>query len=516
MSRPLNASPPGCDRDRAGRPQLKPSSDPIDPSLLEMVRARSRSRRTLIQRRLEVGYQWHGGPVGRNDRYQRPPFVCLGLPSSDHPILQCFVSKLRRVQGLRIGDDKSQSYASDSKLLALDAPYVEDNSIVCGVLRIELDRVLTWAGVVAGCRTAGVPLPNIVVGHEDATGHVWHPHLLWLLHDSMPLQGARNRRFLGKYHRGLRGLTGALLDLGADPGGLMNSHRHKNAVSPLWSRRVLAEQPYDLDELARHVDTSVTMAELGQRALAIRGRSAARVVADHPDPEVSAGSNVGFRQLAMWARNDVVVARALGLSEEAFGLRVAAEACRTAYSRTGDSRRVETVLLLRAARVTRWTWRTYKVPVSRPKFSATAARLRIDEGRRHAAAGRSARTEATIIAAALRLAVDGQRPTQTAVLDAVVPTIRGERTVRRYWHAVEAALKAREDLISRAATPGTAISPSAAPNTARKVAGTRQVKQNLAAISYRFPGPSAGAHTQPIPAFLLRQIGRRPNIEAPP
>ena len=259
--------------------------------------SRAASLRWMIDRRMGVGFEWAGGPVAGDERYYRPGFCERGLRSEQHPVLRCFVSKVRRAPQLLVGDDKASVYVTDSKLLALDAVYVEDNKVCCGVLRIELDSVVTPDAIEAECRAKSVPLPNIIVGWRDADGFR-HPHLIWLLHDSLPLVGRPNRRFLILYQRVLCGLTKGLLSIGADPGGLFNSHRHKNPLSPLWDVTIMAEQPYDLGIIAQHVDTGVRKTALEAMAASIRSGAPLTTTADHPEPAVAAGSNRIFREVA--------------------------------------------------------------------------------------------------------------------------------------------------------------------------------------------------------------------------
>ena len=232
--------------ERREKNRKRPRKDAVvDPIVLAMAQARHASKQALVDLRLGRGFVWHGGTFAGSDVYRREPFQAFGLVSEQHPILQCFVTKLPRAKRLQVGDHKAACYTTDSKLLGLDAPYVHFNNRVCGALRIELDRVLPWSAIEDHCRAEGAPLPNIVVGWQDRHGDIHRPHLIWLLHSSVPLEGDLCARFRSLHRGVLRGLTKAFLGLGADPGGLMNCHRVKNALSPLWDRQVLAEAPYD-------------------------------------------------------------------------------------------------------------------------------------------------------------------------------------------------------------------------------------------------------------------------------
>jgi hypothetical protein len=406
----------------------------------DLRRARGQSKRDAVELRWKHGFIWHGGPVAKSKVYFRRSFCYKGLVSNEHPILKLFVSKVPKAARLHIGDHKAESYTSDSKLLALDAAYVEDNKKVCGVLRAEIDAILSWDEITLGCQAAGVPLPNVAVGWEDSEGRVYHPHLIWLLHDSVPLEGRNCARFDALYRGVLRGLTKALIPLGGDPGGLLNSHRHKNPLSPLWARRIYAEQPYELGFLRQHVDTKVSLEALQE--MSARTRTTAPVP-DHPDPLVAGGSNRFFAHLSSWARREVGPHRAAGGGEQEFAAMVALEAYRSMTALGGSGRGSERTALATAEKVSRWTWQVYKgrlpkrVTTSSVELAAAHA-----AGGRKAAAHRKAHSERTIVTTALQLAkTDGRPPTQASVLAAVTKLgVTSERTVRRHWQAVQAAL----------------------------------------------------------------------------
>ena len=398
--------------------------------------------RELVKDRLLHGFRWRGGPVADNIRDLRAAFHEPGLISDQHPILKLFVTKLRRARNLYIGDTKSERFTSDSKLLALDAAYVEDNRVMCGVLRIELGHVVSAAEVEDACQTAGVPHPNIIVGWKDRDGAYVHPHLIWLLHESLPLGDEAPKRFRSLYRGVLRGLTKALLPIGADPAGLLNSHRHKNPLSPLWDRKVLAEQPYQLRDLAKQVDITVRMATLNELAV-LRGAGSMKPrVPDHPNPTVAIASNWLFSELAGWARTAVVRHRAEGGDRPALATAVAAEADRLMSALSGDLRRKNRRALATVASAANWTWTKFRAPTPRKRLSPEEIAQRESDGARQTAAKRRAKTKAIIIAAATMLqAKSGQTPTQVAVLAAVQAAgIKTEKTVRSYWPDVLAAL----------------------------------------------------------------------------
>ena len=100
--------------------------------------------------------------------------------------------------------------------------------------------------------------------------------------------------------------------------------------------------------------------------------------------------------------------------------------------------------------VARWTWHNQDKRAHR-RATANAAELaecRAAAGR-NTALQRKTRSGELIVAAARRLAQRGYTPTQAAVLKAVRPRgIKSERTIRRYWSAVRAALPDRTNALA--------------------------------------------------------------------
>jgi hypothetical protein len=414
-----------------------------------MMSDRRRSLAALVRLRIDRGFVWRGGPVADNAAYARDPFVYEGLVSAEHPLLQLFTAKLPRAKRLRVGDNKGGSGTTDSKLLALDAPYVEGNKQVAGFIRVDTDGAFAWEELEAVCPEARVPLPNVAVGYQDRHGRVLNPHLIWILAASVPMtEGDLCRRFRGLYFAVSRGLISALLPYGADPGGLLNAHRVKNPLSPLWDRRIYAQEPYDLGFLKEHVDCTVGGRELERKHAAMRGEDVAPS-ADHPDPATACASNRFFAELAGWARREVGKARKAGVSEQEFAALVTLQACELAGRMTGDTARSERPANAVARTVSAWTWNKFRgrKPVRVTKNDEELARRLSAGGRvagRRVAEARKEKGRAAIVAAAVRLAGDlGRRPTQAEVLaEARKPGITSEKTIRRHWPAVTEALAA--------------------------------------------------------------------------
>jgi len=403
-----------------------------------------------VRARCVQGFIWRGGCVGGNAAYQVPAFRFAGLVSDLHPILQFFVSKLPRGRRLVCGNHKAElsPAAFGSKLLGCDAPYIEGLKSMRGFLRVEIDRPMTVDAIELACQQAGVPKPNLVVGWQDGDTIV-HPHLIWLLLDSVAFTDRSKRPFQSLFRGVLRGLTAALLPYGADPGGLCNCMRIKNPLSPLWNQHVLAEVPYSLNALAARVDTRATLP--GGPA---EGVAPAGPVMDHPDPAIAMQSNAAFRHLAAWARREI---RCLGLAGEVdesewhdrvvqHALHITAQLTEGGHGgdreRTGVQRSVQRL----ARSVSRWTWKNVRrdgvsnTPLRRPPEASSS---------RAAAAQRTARlrtacTQARILAAIQALAAAGMAPTQVAVHAAICDT-GGKislRTVERHWASVRAEFAA--------------------------------------------------------------------------
>ena len=150
---------------------------------------------------------------------------------------------------------------------------------------------------------------------------MWRPHLLWLIAESVCFTEKGNKRPQSAWKNALKGLTAKLLPIGADPGGVANPHRHKNPLSPLWDRRILASEPYviapdrrpgpaSLAALRPYLPTTEEAAETLRQSTSAQGF--VDLLADHPDPAITAESNGVFRHLANFARERVGKHRDVG------------------------------------------------------------------------------------------------------------------------------------------------------------------------------------------------------------
>lgn len=252
---------------------------------------RAYSRNACIRTRLQHGFHWIGGFFGgeaARSGYVRQGFRSKVLVSSEHPILKLWVTKLPRsgmpakaakasneqtVQSkagterprarLRSGMLKSILEHGDSKILMLDDAHVDWSHGMQGIIRVDIDSVFAgWEDLREQVSATGAPMPNLAVGHEGAQGQIERPHFYWLLNDSVCVTKKSRKRPTRLLKAVEIGLVQMLLPIGADPGGLANSSRGKNAVSPMWSRKVLAEEPYQLS--ARHAKASQHLVALAE------------------------------------------------------------------------------------------------------------------------------------------------------------------------------------------------------------------------------------------------------------
>lgn len=402
----------------------------------DMRRQRAAETKQAVNARMRYGYHWKGGSVGDNAAYHRDPFTYQGLVSDDHPILKKFVEKTPKAARLKTGHTKAESYGDPSKLIALDNVYVDANSQMRGVLRVELDQVCpSFQSLKTAIMMEGVPQPNLVVGYIDRKGQLHNPHLLWIIDHSVPFVGKGRFEFMGLYIAVLRALNAALLPIGADPRGLLNANRHKNPLSPLWDRAVIAETPYTLDQLRMGLSAACPLNEAQKRLQEAEGsRSSPILTPDHPDLAVAAKSNAVFAALTVFARKHIDWHREHGSLEE-FEQEVAAEALRIVpWSRAAERQAVAT-----AKSVASWNWENWKTGAERqPKHATPAARAeaRADAARQTA----TARTEQTVghlAGMAQGIKDSGQKLTQASLAQASGKSVE---TVKRHWQAVQNAI----------------------------------------------------------------------------
>lgn len=188
------------------------------------------------------------------------------MRSSHSHVLRRIVQLTPRASRMATGRSKDIMRSTDSKLLALDDPYVTLNTKVRGVFRLDLDLTFrSWETLRWEITQLPLPcLPHAAVGFELPDGRVERPHLLYLLPYGSEVwfdpDDERCRRDIMGLWRGVHaGMVKTFLPLGADPGGLSNAMRIKNPLSPFWSVRLWNETTFpDLSEWAGWVDTAAT------------------------------------------------------------------------------------------------------------------------------------------------------------------------------------------------------------------------------------------------------------------
>ncbi len=397
-------------------------------------REQNKKADAAIRDRLENGFTWPGGVVG--DRHIAP-FVHRGLVSEQHAILQLFVASTRRCHALRVGQDKATCIRPEAKLLGLDEPYVETNKRMRRVLRVDVDRdFASLQDLREEIALLNVPAPNIAVGHQAPDGRILRPHLIWLIQNPVAFtdkaRPAPWRLFLAV----LNALTAELLPLGADVGALSNACRHKNPVSPLWDRHIIAERPYTLEELRAALPLNAAKEKLAAQRSVDAG-PVTRLPRDHPDPEIVAESNRLFIELATMARKRIAWHRDEGNGSKQ---ELIDELTERALRLVPGGTKAEATAMRVATSVGEWTWTNYRRAEPKRPPSLDEIRARQAEAGRRTAEGRSAQTRSRLLAAARdHLARTGRCPTQAELAKAAG---RSVDTVSRHWKAILADLQA--------------------------------------------------------------------------
>lgn len=393
-------------------------------------REQNKKIEAAIRDRLRDGFTWPGDELVA-------PFVHRGLISEQHAILQLFVASTRRCHALRVGRSKDECSRPAAKILGLDEPYVETNKRMQRVLRVDVDRdFASLQDLREKVRLLNVPAPNIVVGHQAPDGRILRPHLIWLIHNPVAFtdkaRTAPRRLFLAV----LNALTAELLPLGADVGALSNACRHKNPLSPLWDRHIIAERPYALEELRTALPLDAAREKLAAQRRAVAG-PAIPLPQDHPDPEIVAESNRLFVELATMARKRIAWHRDEGNGSKQ---ELIAELTEHALRLVPGNMKAEANAARVATSVGEWTWTHYRRAEPKRPPSLDEIRARQAEAGRRTAEGRSVQTRSRLLAAARdHLARIGRRPTQAELAQAAG---RSVDTVSRHWKVILADLQA--------------------------------------------------------------------------
>lgn len=264
---------------------------------LERFVARLVEQKAMVRARLRDGFRhvdWGQVIVGRT----YASFVERGLRSDGLGLSgRMFVRGCRRAKHLRGGNDKALMLPlGPSKILSLDAPYIEGNRVMISLLRIDLDLIFpsrqhAVAAIGDVVNVGDLPcMPHLICGDvgpariratddagvEHETLHpkaLIRPHLWIVLPQGSAVNaGSKGRDKPKQLLAGVaRGINAALLHLGADPAASPFLVRGKNPLSPyLWSAALNNATWPTLSEWAEWVDTRVTPEKLSRQAAEIQ------------------------------------------------------------------------------------------------------------------------------------------------------------------------------------------------------------------------------------------------------
>ena len=259
--------------------------------------ARIVEQKAMVRARLRDGFRhvdWGQVIVGRT----YASFVERGLRSNGLGLSgRLFVRGCRKAKHLRGGNDKAITQPlGPSKILSLDAPYIEGNRVMISLLRIDLDLIFpsrqhAVAAIGDVVNSGYLPcMPHLICGDvgparitttdEDGVVHEsFHPEALirphlWIVlpQGSAVNAGPKGRDRPKRLLAGVaRGINAALLHLGADPAASPFLVRGKNPLSPfLWSAALNNETWPTLATWADWVDTRVTTEKLARQAAEIQ------------------------------------------------------------------------------------------------------------------------------------------------------------------------------------------------------------------------------------------------------
>lgn len=237
-------------------------------------------QKNLAKQRLEKGFELPfprevGGRV-------RQPFKEMGLRSEDNPVLKYFVTLVPKGGKARASDDKATlAIQTRSKMLTLDYAYIELNREFLAALRVDCDGVFHTPGsalylLAEAVREGRIPcLPHIVVGDLLDDGRYARPHFIWMLPQGAAVWRSDDARCrqqpLRLFDAVAKGLSAALIEIGADPAAPTMTGRMKCPTSPFWYTLTPNTDIWPtLSEYADFVDTSVSRAVLVRKAASVQ------------------------------------------------------------------------------------------------------------------------------------------------------------------------------------------------------------------------------------------------------
>ena len=240
-------------------------------------------RQTLVDLRLKRGYH----RIGRVELsgYQLPFEVReQGLRSStlESNAALMWPSLVRKRKNLRAAWTNGTIAGTDSKLLALDMPYVEGNTEFLGFIRIDTD--LIWSSTEA-CQHVFQELvddgklaclPHFLVGLKLSDGRFIRPHAIWCLPYGDAVWNAPGKPGLSKapldlFRSTYYGMCEAMIEVGADPAAPWSTQRVKNPLSPEW--HTVCPQDTDwpnLSKMSEYVDLAATRERATRKAAAFQ------------------------------------------------------------------------------------------------------------------------------------------------------------------------------------------------------------------------------------------------------
>lgn len=205
-------------------------------------------------------------------------------------------------QRLLSGPAKDDRRHYNSKQAALELPHIAATSIMKDMMRVELDQSFSSYEELIGkllikVEEGVIPcLPHVIDWIPDdryPAGTVRNPHLIWILPDGKAVYGKFSKQ-QWLFDKVVAGLTYALRDLGADPGGLANVSDFKNPISEHCDYRDSNTTHYpDLSEMAECLDLSYDRATAA-RAMSLEALGAAGLTEENSQRFWSWATKAGF------------------------------------------------------------------------------------------------------------------------------------------------------------------------------------------------------------------------------
>ena len=226
------------------------------------------SLRDQVSRRLREGYHHEAGTVGGDERYEVGEIDHKGFVSDQDFLLKLFIKYT--ANKVLSGQIRSKLRANQriGKVIALDDDFIDGIDTCRGFMRDRLKGTFSdLDSLTLKLTTCGVKLPNIIVCPVvDENGELIDPELIWLLKSPVSYGCKSHLKPQRAYSAIKRGLTYALLGLGADVESLAAPMLGLNPLSPRLQTSICAPEPYTLSELGQGLERRVTDGMLGMPA----------------------------------------------------------------------------------------------------------------------------------------------------------------------------------------------------------------------------------------------------------